>query len=90
MLEAEARRLVHWTFTGVYRRQVRSTILPERLNTVSKCPTAVVGISASSAGLLRLVDTVLAEQDDVRVQNGPAPRGCLQRRWAHLTVWLST
>lgn len=62
---AEDDLLAHLTFPAAHRRQIRSTNPQERLDKeIRRRRTDVVGIFPHRRSLLRLVDMILAEQDD--------------------------
>lgn len=56
--------LAHMHFPKEHRRRLHSTNVVERLHVELKRRTRVVGIFPNRASLLRMVGTLLAEQDD--------------------------
>jgi putative transposase len=59
--------LAHLHFPREHRRRLHSTNPLERLHKEIKRRTRVVGIFPTRDSLMRMVGTLLAEQDDVRV-----------------------
>ncbi len=59
--------LAHLHFPREHRRRLHSTNPIERLHKEIKRGTRVVGIFPTRDSLMRMVGTLLAEQDDVRV-----------------------
>jgi putative transposase len=64
LTDAEPDLLAHFAFPEVHRRQIRSTNPLERLSKEIKRRTNVVGIFPDRASVIRLVGTILVEQDD--------------------------
>ena len=56
--------LAHMAFPKGHRRRLHSTNVVKRLHMELKRRTRVVGIFPNRASLLRMVTTLLAEQDD--------------------------
>ena len=80
--------LAHMHFPKEHRRRLHSTNPLERLNKEIKRRTNVIGIFRNRASLIRLVATLLQEQDDVRVAMRALPGVPLTMMCPPL-VWLS-